>query len=152
MWKLYMMPGSRSSDLVWIRIRPDSELLDPVRIRIRPEPKCLDPVWIWIRPDQKCQDLVWIWIWPDLKIVDPVHPYLVFNSNGRMTSTCKWNTNRLKNITNCALKPRLTSGLKNNRAINAVEEINHKILILIIICTFVCMHGKIMRTLLIHGQ
>ena len=47
--KLYMMPGSRSSDpdLVWIQIRP--------------EPKCLDPVWIRIRPD--------------LKIVDPVHPY-----------------------------------------------------------------------------
>jgi len=43
MWKLYMMPGSRSSDLVWIRIRPDSELLDPVWIWIRPEPKCLDP-------------------------------------------------------------------------------------------------------------
>jgi len=56
-----MMPGSRSSDPVWIRIRPDSELLDPVRIQ--PEPKCLDPVWIRIRPD--------------LKIVDPVHPYSV---------------------------------------------------------------------------
>jgi len=54
-----MMPGSQSSDPVWIRIRPDSELLDPVRMW--PEPKCLD--------------LVWIRIWPDLKIVDPVHPY-----------------------------------------------------------------------------
>ena len=46
--KLYMMPGSRSSDP--------------------------DPVWIRIRPDPKCQDPAWIRIRPDLKILDPVHP------------------------------------------------------------------------------
>jgi len=46
----------------------------------------------------------------------------VFNSNGPTTSTCKWNTNKLKSVANkMCVKTAINACLKK---ISAIKEIN----------------------------
>jgi len=51
---------------------------------------------------------------------------LAFNGNGLMTSTCKWNTSKLKNVANeVCIKTAINAQLKKiNRGANSIKEIN----------------------------
>jgi len=57
-----------------------------------------------------------------------------FNSNEQTMSTCKWNTEKLKNLTN-KMCIKTTINAQFNRTINTVTEINRSTALVVIVCS-----------------